>query len=374
MDEMIEDKILSWENAILILKNAGFWKIMKDASGSCFYHTKLNRRFEKMIIDEYKKKEKDEALLADLCECYLTLESRISYDLKSICVPCLVKAGLKKGEDENTQKEVEMAFLALSNFSDEYIVREEIYINKIKMIIKFHQKQHILTRLAYQSVWMFLIFRIGSNTILEKEIANGLHFIREAAKELEELTNCVNWKREKEAVEDGKETKEELIILRWLETLNFCYFACELWSKDYSRLIFSLVHLYRAAKEYSREIRDHCIARIRGAAISRPVEFEDLLNGGAVDLILEEFIQPNADCTQFEQIIMFFGDLSSGLKGKMKNNYDEAKRKDAKRKIFEKMEVEGYEDCITGFRNHIVKDKYGFHFLIKNIEDYFIFC
>ncbi|KAH7818438.1 uncharacterized protein MONOS_18018 [Monocercomonoides exilis] len=151
-----------------------------------------------MIIDEYKKKEKDEALLADLCECYSTLVYGISYDLKSICVPCLVKAGLKKGNDENTKKEVEITLLALNHMGSSSEVPKELYINEIKEIIEYHQEHHNLTRIAYQSAWQFLICRVYWDEPIRRVIVNELHFAREAIRELEELTKCVDWKREKE--------------------------------------------------------------------------------------------------------------------------------------------------------------------------------
>ncbi|KAH7820362.1 uncharacterized protein MONOS_2267 [Monocercomonoides exilis] len=151
-----------------------------------------------MIIDENEKKkdEKDERLLIDLCECYLTLGYDFPYELHSICVPCLLKTALKKEESKETQNETEMALLALSKAVCCFI-EQELNLNEIKEIIKYHQGHRNLTQLAYQSAWLFLMDRFLYENV-EEVIANELHLAREAARELEELTRCVNWKKKDE--------------------------------------------------------------------------------------------------------------------------------------------------------------------------------
>ncbi|KAH7827141.1 uncharacterized protein MONOS_7990 [Monocercomonoides exilis] len=118
MGKMIKEKKLSMENAIVLLKHVGYYKVLLNLWNSAFHSSLLRRRFEKMIIeeDQKKKKEKNEKLLADLCECYTMLHNYYisREELLSICVPCLLKVAVKKEEDEVTQKEVEMALLALT--------------------------------------------------------------------------------------------------------------------------------------------------------------------------------------------------------------------------------------------------------------------
>eukprot|EP00770_Monocercomonoides_exilis_P002805 MONOS_2787.1-p1 / transcript=MONOS_2787.1 / gene=MONOS_2787 / organism=Monocercomonoides_exilis_PA203 / gene_product=unspecified product / transcript_product=unspecified product / location=Mono_scaffold00060:3828-4299(+) / protein_length=111 / sequence_SO=supercontig / SO=protein_coding / is_pseudo=false len=100
--------------------------------------------------EEEKKEEKDEKLLVDLCECNLLLGSIFSSKLISICVPCLLKVASDKEENEEAQKEVEMALLALNNIGF-CKVEQELFLDKITEIIKYLQEHRNLTRLAYQS-------------------------------------------------------------------------------------------------------------------------------------------------------------------------------------------------------------------------------
>eukprot|EP00770_Monocercomonoides_exilis_P010562 MONOS_10509.1-p1 / transcript=MONOS_10509.1 / gene=MONOS_10509 / organism=Monocercomonoides_exilis_PA203 / gene_product=unspecified product / transcript_product=unspecified product / location=Mono_scaffold00480:47168-48067(+) / protein_length=249 / sequence_SO=supercontig / SO=protein_coding / is_pseudo=false len=186
--QMIEEKTLSLENAILLLKRIGYCKVLLDWRIYGFNSSLLRGRFEKMIDDEEEKnEEKNESLLIDLCECYLFLNYRFSSELISMCVPCLLKVALKKEENEVSQKEVEMALLALSNIEC-FFMEQKLYLNEIKEIIQYHQEYHNLTRLAYQTAWRFLVSRLWADNSLEEAIVIELRFAREAIKELEELS------------------------------------------------------------------------------------------------------------------------------------------------------------------------------------------
>ncbi|KAH7816053.1 uncharacterized protein MONOS_2562 [Monocercomonoides exilis] len=123
LDKMIEEKKLTMENAILLMKHKGYCKILKNLWNNSYDFSLLSLRIEKMIFEEDKKKEeKDEKLLIDLCECYVMMyQHSIPYKLLQICVPCLVKAASNNEENEKTKEEVEMALLALSNI-DRYEV------------------------------------------------------------------------------------------------------------------------------------------------------------------------------------------------------------------------------------------------------------
>ncbi|KAH7814792.1 uncharacterized protein MONOS_18398 [Monocercomonoides exilis] len=85
-----------------------------------------------MIEEDKKKEEKNEKLLVDVCECYLTLDYDLSSELLSICVSCLLKAASKKEESEETRKEVEMALLALNSIGRYEYFAQELYLNEIK--------------------------------------------------------------------------------------------------------------------------------------------------------------------------------------------------------------------------------------------------
>ncbi|KAH7822492.1 uncharacterized protein MONOS_17670 [Monocercomonoides exilis] len=236
--QMIEEKTLSWGNAILLLKQAGYCKELKSFFCYSFDDSSLSKRMPGMIIEENEKKEgRKENLLTDLCECYLLLcDKCIPDEVLSIIVPCLLKAALNKEENEETQKEVELALLALSNIIY-FKVCEELYLNEITEIIEYHQEHHNLTRLAYQSAWEFLVLRFHNDKILEDIIVNELHFAREATKALEELKKDVDWKRKEEA--NGR--IEVFIIRRWLRVIKYFFDWYTLWNEELAKLIASLV-------------------------------------------------------------------------------------------------------------------------------------
>ncbi|KAH7822173.1 uncharacterized protein MONOS_4021 [Monocercomonoides exilis] len=319
-----------------------------------------------MIAKEDEKKEgKDEKLLADLCECYIFLSYNFPPSLLSFCVRCLIKVALNKEENEEAQKEVEMALLALSHIDGYYKIEKELYLNEIKEIIQYHLEHHNLTHLAYQSAWQFLLRR------LEMDTANELHLAREAARELEELSKCLDWKRKEE--KKGKETKEEKIINRWLQALfNFlCY--CNMWNEEFIGLIGSIVEVYRAAKDNYRNICERCIIFLRKAAICESVKTDYLVKGGAINVALEEIQQPTTDDTMIHESLSFFVAIPLRMKEEKEDGIDEAKRKKNKIKLFEKLEEEGYEDSIASFYETLeYYQRYYEIGLSLNIADYFV--
>ncbi|KAH7828591.1 uncharacterized protein MONOS_11831 [Monocercomonoides exilis] len=364
---MIEEKKLSMEDAILLMKRIGYCKLLKDVWNLRFGGSSLQKRFEKMIIDEEKKKgEKNKMLLPDLCECFLSLNYRyvvLSETVNEICVSCLLKVALKKEESEETRKEAEMALLALSSIRDNF-VKKELYLNEIKEIIKYHQENRNLTRLAYQSAWRFLKDRLLVDNGLEEVIVNELHLAREAARELEELSKCVNWKKEKEE-EMGKETKEERVIEKWFSEIFHFLYSITLWNEELAGLIGSIVQVYQVAKDNYKEIGDWCIHLLRTEAERRAVNVKDLLKGRAFDTVLEEFQRPtlsdNIECS----LLIFFINVSKRLEEKKKDEMKEAKRKELKRKMFEKMEEEGFEDIVASFY-----EKFSYIFANHNVFIY----
>ncbi|KAH7821038.1 uncharacterized protein MONOS_17784 [Monocercomonoides exilis] len=193
INELINDEKMTVENAALLFGHIGYRKSLFSLTKKNFDRTSLIDSFGGMILKEKRRRRrKNEKLLADLCECYLSLlDERFvcSNDIFPISIPCLLKVALNKEKSEEAQKKVEMALLALSNINKLCIIEQKLYLKEIKEIIKYHQEHHNLTRLAYQSVWEFLINRFYHEESLEEVIVNELHFGREAARELEELSN-----------------------------------------------------------------------------------------------------------------------------------------------------------------------------------------
>ncbi|KAH7822172.1 uncharacterized protein MONOS_4020 [Monocercomonoides exilis] len=349
IDKMIEEEKLTMENAILLLKHMGFCNALKDIWNDSFRNSLLKARFEKMVAEEDEKKGDDEKLFIDLIECYLLLDNRFSLDLYHICVPCLLKVALKKEEDEETQKEVEIALLALSCINSYCDIERDLYLNEIKEIIQYHQKHRNLTRLAYQSAWSFLVFRYCKGFSSEIVIVNEQHFAREARRELEELSKSVNWKKKEE--EMGKTERKTIdIISRWISSIGNYFYSCHLWSEKYTELISRIVDVLRASRDNHSEICEECIQSFDTVTGNRAVKFDALLKGGAIDAALEEIQRPILNISIINEFIYFFHLISLHFKGKGEVNTKEEERKELKRNVFEKQEEEGFEDIITSFQ------------------------
>ncbi|KAH7818834.1 uncharacterized protein MONOS_13660 [Monocercomonoides exilis] len=343
---MIEEKTLSWRNATLLLKHVGCCKVLKKIELFSFDDSLLSERMKEMIIDENEKKkeEKNEKHLIDLCECYLLLNRWPSSEMDSIYVPCLLKVALKKDETEEAQKEVEMALLALSNIGN-WEIEQELYLNEITEIIRYHQEHHNLTRLAYQSAWQFLIKRFYWDKSLEEVIVNELHFSKEAARELEDLSKSVDWKR-KEEEKGEREAKNVLVIERWFDVIYEFLYSNTLWNEELAGLINCIVQVLRASRGNHKDIRNGCLDSLRCASEKRDMEIDDMLKSGAVDAVLEEMNQSTLGDDILWNCLIFFLNISERLNEKKDDEKEASKRKLIKRKMFEKMEEEGFEDSV----------------------------
>eukprot|EP00770_Monocercomonoides_exilis_P002145 MONOS_2129.1-p1 / transcript=MONOS_2129.1 / gene=MONOS_2129 / organism=Monocercomonoides_exilis_PA203 / gene_product=unspecified product / transcript_product=unspecified product / location=Mono_scaffold00042:13669-15205(+) / protein_length=422 / sequence_SO=supercontig / SO=protein_coding / is_pseudo=false len=342
IDQMIEKKKLTLENAILLLKHIGYHNVIVKFFKFDFHVSSLRFRIENMITEEEKKKEgKNEKPLVDLCECNLLLSNGfISEPIISVCVTYVLKVAMSKEEGEEARKDVEMALLALSN-TMYYFIEQKLYLKEIKDIVQYHQEHHNLTRLAYQSTMQFLIHRLHNDKSLESLVVNELHFAREAARELDELTKCVDWERK--CGEEGEKEKEteEIALMRWIKALKL----------KYSGLINSIVQLFRATKERFGEISDQCIYLLK-TADDRDMKIDGLVKGGAIDLVLEEIQQPTLNKDKVKVYTSFLMNVSRRLKEKGDDEKKKVERKMLKRKVFEKMEEEGYENCVIGLCHH----------------------
>eukprot|EP00770_Monocercomonoides_exilis_P015799 MONOS_15750.1-p1 / transcript=MONOS_15750.1 / gene=MONOS_15750 / organism=Monocercomonoides_exilis_PA203 / gene_product=unspecified product / transcript_product=unspecified product / location=Mono_scaffold01340:8557-9900(-) / protein_length=312 / sequence_SO=supercontig / SO=protein_coding / is_pseudo=false len=218
--------------------------------------------------------------------------------------------------------------------------KKELFFNEIKEIIKHHQEHHNLTQLAYQSAWQFLIDRFFKDKDLEIVIVNELHLAREAARELEELMKCIDWKKKEEEM-SKEEAKEEFALMRRAKTCAIYFQCCTLWNEEFVKFINSIVQVYRAAKDNHRGISDWCIYSLRNAAKNRVAKVEDLLKSGAIDAVLEEIQQSTFKDKILRKYFHFFMNISERLKEIIDDEVEEAKRKEVKKKSFEKMEENG---------------------------------
>ncbi|KAH7832513.1 uncharacterized protein MONOS_2706 [Monocercomonoides exilis] len=368
--EMIEEQKLSLSNALLLLKHMGYFKVLKGSCKCGFDGSSLKKIFEKIILEENNKKGgKNEKLWANICGCYVLLSCKPSPGFFCICKPFLLNAASVKEESEEVLKEVEMALLALSCTGFWQNFEKDLNLNEIKDIIKYHQIHRNLTPLAHQSAWKYMICRLNFENSLEGIMVNELHFAKEAAKELEELSKSVDWKRKDDKKE--KETKEVLVIERWFGAIYDYFFSCTLRNEELAKLIASLVQMIRASRDNHKDICNGCLDSLRCAAENRNVEIDDLLKGGAVDAVLEEISQQSLNywtycCPEF------FLKLSKRLQEEKKDEMEETKRKELKRKIYDKIEEEGFDDYIIGLEHFLFVEHFSLYYPGEKWERDFI--
>ncbi|KAH7822799.1 uncharacterized protein MONOS_7095 [Monocercomonoides exilis] len=344
-----------------------------------------------MIIEEDKKKEeKNKKLIADLCECYMMLQdSDISKKLLSICMSCVVKVALNKEETLNTQKEVEMALFVLGDDRKFDIYDKKLNIKKITEIIHYHQEHHNLTHVAYQSAWWILMRRFRYNKSLEDIIANELHFVREAAREMEALTRNVDWTRK-----EDKEMKERITLERWLKALDVFGTLGQLQNEEFTKLTKLIIGICGAAKCNHRKVYKKYYSFLSYFILQKAESEDYLLCEEAIDFILEEMHGPTIKQEVTTLSAYVFYKLSrilsrkkekknsltsfvwfawSWLNGKEKEESEKAKQKMMLyRKLREKMEEEGYEDIIISFYRSIIYFS-GIRRLSKDLNYYFVY-
>eukprot|EP00770_Monocercomonoides_exilis_P014777 MONOS_14723.1-p1 / transcript=MONOS_14723.1 / gene=MONOS_14723 / organism=Monocercomonoides_exilis_PA203 / gene_product=unspecified product / transcript_product=unspecified product / location=Mono_scaffold01059:9066-9898(-) / protein_length=259 / sequence_SO=supercontig / SO=protein_coding / is_pseudo=false len=254
-------------------------------------------------------------------------------------------------------------------------VNTDIYLNEIIEIIEYHKEHRNLTRLGYQSAWKFLVLRLQREGEFEDVILNEFHFVKEATRELDELRECVNWKRKggKEKEARRSEAKEVNVIMEWLRMV-MAYFRERLFlDEEHIELIRCIVTLCRAAREYEKEIVGVSFFVFKTVAKIKPVCVVCLTKSGAANVVLEEIQQATLEHDMAHYHLRFFLKLSKTLKWKMVDEMEEAKRKAIKMEMFEKMEEEGYEDCIESFHKIFdFLDRKYYDGLSLNISDYFV--
>ncbi|KAH7828355.1 uncharacterized protein MONOS_6447 [Monocercomonoides exilis] len=385
VNKMIEEGKISTENACLLLKKVGYCKVLRSITNQCFDYTALRQKFEKMIVDENEKKEgKNEKLLSDLCECYLSncsvffLED-VPKELVSICLHFLLKVSGNKEKNEKAQKETEMSLLALTNIGLHKVVKTELYLNEIKEIIQYHQKYHNLTQLAYQSAWRFLINRLFNEGELRYAITSELQFMNEAVQELKEIEKCVELeekakkKGDKEGETKEKETKEDLTLKRCLKTLNLYFQFCKSGGKHSAELIELVIRQIKASQKNRRAQLLIESLNIFSEMISKETnDVCNLLNGGATVFVLEELFRCSLKNEIIDYCLIFFMNLQRRLNGKIQDEKNELKLKTAKIEILREYEEEGYEDAIISSLGMIHSFTYSGFFVHFNLSDYFI--
>ncbi|KAH7817389.1 uncharacterized protein MONOS_18143 [Monocercomonoides exilis] len=276
---------------------------------------------------------------------------------------------LNKEGNEETQKEVEMALFALCSINKRQKLKRKLFVNEMSEIIQYHQSHRNLTQLAYQSAWEFMMDRFNDNDNLKDAIADKLHFVSEAARELDELKKRVDWKRKKEENEKRrKESKEELILLRWLRTLKSFFFFFQLRNEEFVRIISSIVQVFQAAKDHHREIEELCVCIFEVVVRKRAVKTDDLLKSGTVDAVFEELHRPPLNDEIILNCLGFFLNLSKRLNEIADDEMEEAKRKEVKMELFEKMEENGSEDLIIG----LCESQPSFRKLVFDVLSYYL--
>ncbi|KAH7821075.1 uncharacterized protein MONOS_18643 [Monocercomonoides exilis] len=372
--QMIEVGKLRLENVSVLLKSMGHRKTFTLVEKGDFDYSLLGERFESSINFAKMFVEKNEKLIVDIFECYVMLRCNyflFSEDVLLAIVPCLLKIAQNKEGSEEVQKEVEMALLALSLIKVDNLKDFDLDLNEVTEIIEYHQEHHNLTRLAYLSVWLFLLNRFQSERNLEEDFMSKLHFEREAARELEELTECVDWN------EKARETKRmkglQIMILKWINGILDFLCCFQLWNDECCVLIRCIVGVCKEAKKNEGEMYRKCINDFRNMASLKNVRIDTLLREGVVDLILEEILSTTLNEGRIGSCLGFFMNISLRLKKKEKDEMEKVKRNTIKMEMHEKMEEEGYEDIVECFKTKF--DFYNFcmfSFISANFEDYIV--
>ncbi|KAH7829361.1 uncharacterized protein MONOS_17091 [Monocercomonoides exilis] len=257
--------------------------------------------------------------------------------------------------------------MALSCIREYFRILKKLYLEEISEIIQQHQEHHNLTRIAYESAWKFLIKRLFTYRKLEDIIVKDLHFFRETSRELDDLRGCVDWKKKEE--ESGREkSKEETNLWGWLIYVENFFVSFRKRNGEIVGLVNSVTDVFREAKENYGKISCMCVETFKFASQNRAVEIDDLLKGGAVDMIFEEIQRATSKVEVIGDCLKFFLEISEKLKGKM-----EKEREEMKRKMFDKMEEEGYDDTITSFHKALQFIRRNcYNTLSLRLEDYFV--
>eukprot|EP00770_Monocercomonoides_exilis_P003575 MONOS_3556.1-p1 / transcript=MONOS_3556.1 / gene=MONOS_3556 / organism=Monocercomonoides_exilis_PA203 / gene_product=unspecified product / transcript_product=unspecified product / location=Mono_scaffold00084:92828-94176(+) / protein_length=423 / sequence_SO=supercontig / SO=protein_coding / is_pseudo=false len=375
--ELFEEKKISMRNAIWMLKPMGHHKALLSIlnAGNSLYYPSL--RFKRAIVQENEKKEeKNENFLADLCECYLLMEDGlITREMLTIASVCLLKVALKKEEDEETQKEVETALLGLCkiNFYDREF--DELHLRDFFEIIKYHQEHRNLTRLAYQSAWMYCIKRIQKCESVIAVSVNELDFVREAKREFEEARKCVDWgKKGKEGEQRRMETKNAAIVERWIFIIN-SFSSGKYQDEEFLEFLGEATKLCRAARENHIQVANQCFV-VFSLMMKRNTLFpaaNELQKSRAFDLLLEEIQRAKLNEEIMCHCLYFFLNLTKKWRENATDGVDWKEMKKMKRILFDKMEEEGYEDSIVSlhelleFYNRKLRNN-----ISTSISDYFV--
>ncbi|KAH7819056.1 uncharacterized protein MONOS_17952 [Monocercomonoides exilis] len=341
IDAMIEEKKLTWENAIILLKQIGYYKTLNDVYKARFDRSLLIERIKKKVIEEWKKNdEKEEKLVVDLCECFILLIryiDNIPTEVDPTCLPCILKTASNKEESEKAQHEVEMALLALTKIYDSE--EEELHINPIKEIIKQHQRKRYLTHLGYQSAWELISERAHWRQRNDKAILNELNFISEAVKELEELSMHVDWEKIEES---GNKTKEECVIRKWVNMLYIYFFQYKLWNKEHGKAIDCLSKICKAARERNKSIIIGCIQTFEEMTRVPSVNVEALIRCGSVNFAIGEIQKFSFYDNVIRTCLEYIASIKCLLLESLKENRE--MKRTLIRETFEMFEEEGFED------------------------------
>ncbi|KAH7827000.1 uncharacterized protein MONOS_14803 [Monocercomonoides exilis] len=235
-----------------------------------------------------------------------------------------------------------MALLALSCICDHL---KKIYLNEIAEIIRYHQEHRNLTHLAYQSAWQFIMSRLFESENLEP-LMNELHFVEEATREMEELIKQVEWKTNEFEM---KETKEYYVAKRWLCTIEKSYELRNVRSSGSAELVACVIKLHNKANGYNGTISDICTKVIGKMALSRAVDMEDILKGGVADMLLEINNQSSLDVCSIYRSLSVLVSLLGRFHGMKLDESAEAKRKEEKKMLIDKIEEDGFEENIVSF-------------------------
>ncbi|KAH7823659.1 uncharacterized protein MONOS_14239 [Monocercomonoides exilis] len=179
---------------------------------------------------------------------------------------------------------------------------------------------------------------------------NELHLFREAARELGELTKCVNLKREEKREEIRRMNEAETIMMKWIKTVEAFYLHLRSWKEEYAELISYLAKLAKAMRESERDIYKSLTSAFELISTWKIFRIDAMMKCGVVDLVQDEIQQNTSDDMMTYDCMMSYRVLSRRLRENDDKGYNEVGWVETKREVLQKMEEIGCEDIITCFQ------------------------
>ncbi|KAH7819134.1 uncharacterized protein MONOS_3298 [Monocercomonoides exilis] len=216
-----------------------------------------------------------------------------------------------------------------------------------------------------------------------------MYFVTEAAKELEELSYCVDWMKKGKRMmaneeeeydddDDDDERKEEekiSVIKRWLMTIYIFLFFFQLSDADVLMLTSSVASLNRKARVSRISVSKECLSLYISAVDAKEHVAFELMRIGAGAVLVGELQKPTLYEPMERLCLKLLKQLLRGFCVRVENEEARRKSKMLQREMCVMMEEEGFDDTILSLKQIIVGRIFNIdRYLIGNAKDYDALC